>query len=94
MPTSTARLPIRLRGGPRENRYIFMSGEVESVDDLLHLVEGDEDEPMVIDAPPPVDSDIPIIAMAGAETDPAPMLISPTFSDAERYQSQRATMTK
>ena len=71
-----------------------MSGESKCADDLLHVVEGDEDEPTVIDALPPVDSDLPIIAMAGAATDPAPMLISPTFSDAERYQSQRATMTK
>ena len=94
MPTSTARLQIKLRGGPRESRYIFMSGEIECADDLLHSVEGDEDEPMVIDAVPPVDSDLPIIAMAGAAIDPAPMLISPTFFDAERYQTQRATMTK
>ena len=32
--------------------------------------------------------------MAGVVTDPAPMLISPTFLDAERYQSLQATMTK
>ena len=92
MPVATARLPINLRGAPRERRYVFMSGEITCADDLLHAVEGDEDEPMVID--PILDTDFNMIAMAGAATDPAPMLISPTFSDAERYQSQRATMTR
>ena len=94
MPTATARLPINLRGAPRERRYVFMSGEITCADDLLHAVEGDEDEPMVIDPIPLVDTDLPMIAMAGAATDPAPMLVSPTFSDAERYQSQLASVTR
>ena len=73
MPTTTARLPIRIRGGLRESRYQFMWGEITCSDDLLHAVEGDEEEPMVIDGPPTAVDDILVIAMAGVVTVPAPI---------------------
>ena len=94
MPTTTARLPIKIRVGLRESRYQFMWGEITCPDDLLHAVEGDEEEPMVIDASPTAVDGNSVIAMAGAVTDPAPMLISPTFSDATKFQSLQATMTR
>ena len=48
----------------------------------------------MIDEPPTADNGLPVIAMAGAAIAPAPMLISPTFSDAEKFQSPQATMTR
>ena len=94
MPTTTARLPIKIRGGLRESRYQFMWGEITCPDDLLHAVEGDEEEPMVIDASPTAVDGNSVIAMAGAVTVPAPMLNSPIFSDANKFQSLQATMTR
>ena len=62
-----------------------MFGEVTCADDLMDAVQGNEGIPMVIDT---------IVGMAGAVTDPAPMLISPTYSDAKRFQSRQAAKTK
>ena len=87
IPTKVARLPINIRGGPREPRYMFMFGEVMSAEDLLDAVEGDEEEPMVVDP-------IPVIAMAGAVSAPAPTLRSPTYFDDLAFQSPQATATR
>ena len=93
MPTKIARLPLNIRGGQRERRHVFMWGEVNNAEDLLEAVEGEEEEPEVDDAIEMV-VDTPIIAMAGAVTAPAPMLVSPTFSDDVVYQSPQATVTR
>ena len=93
MPKTTASLPIKIRGGIRESRYKFMWGEVTDAEDLLQSLEGEE-IPEVIDEPPSMASGSSVIAMAGAETDPAPMLVSPTFADAHKFQSAQATITK
>ena len=87
MPSKVARLPINIRGEPREPRYLFMFGEVMSAEDLLDAIEGDEEEPMVVDP-------IPVIAMAGAVNAPAPTLRSPTYSDDLAFQSPQATATR
>ena len=50
--------------------------------------------PVVIDDQPTADNGLSVIAMAGAVTAPAPMLNSPTFSDADKFQSPQATMTR
>ena len=43
-----------------------MWGEITCPDDLLHAVEGDEEEPMAIDGPLTTVDGILVIAMAGA----------------------------
>ena len=86
VPHKTARLPMNLRAGPRQQRATFMCGEITCAKDPLDAVEGDEDNPQDADT---------VIAMAGyAETAPAPMLVSPTFSDADMFQSAQATRTQ
>ena len=84
MPNKTARLPVNIRGGARPNRCIFMCGEITFAEDLMDAVEEDEETPMIMDT---------VMAMAGAVTDPTPMLVSPTFSDGERFQSRQAAKT-
>ena len=71
-----------------------MWGEITCADDLLQAMEGDEEGLVVIDETPTADNELTVIAMAGAVTVPVPMLISPTFSDADKFQSPQATMTK
>ena len=77
---------MNMRAGPRQKRASYMFGEITCAEDLLDAVEGEEDTPLVVNT---------VIAMAGlAVTVPAPMLVSPTFSDAEMFQSAQATQTQ
>ena len=47
MPHLVAKLPIHCRGGPREERYVFMQGEFTQAVELLEGLledEADDDE--------------------------------------------------
>ena len=85
MPQKEARMDVNIRGPVRESIHLYMCGEITCADDLLDAVEGDEETPVVIDT---------VIAMAGGVIDSTPMLVSPTYSDANLFQSKQATKTK